>query len=212
MELRMRGWVHCDLKERNKHIAQNGFKWCQYAHLLVHVIQSRQLHKALCVKNRWSQLPKHLVFQLNNIQNTATHQKKDKSHSTTKLEKVLRFSWLKNFRVQLESNSISFLQPHKGMLLVFPYATSSQCNNSCLPKCKDPLCKRMYLNKPHNILTIQLIVDNPACQLIPLTLLSPIDGNPVLCHLHQVHPISYSQTFTYYSCSSWNMIFKSWRI
>jgi hypothetical protein len=109
-------------------------------------------------------------------------------HNQTR--KVLRFSWLKNSRVQLDSNSISFLQPHKCMLLVFPYTTSSQCNNSCLPKCKDPLCKRMYLNKPHNILTIQLIVDNPACQLIPLTLLSPIDGNPVLCHLHQVHPIS----------------------
>jgi hypothetical protein len=28
------------------------------------------------VKNRWSQLPKYLVFQLNDIQNTATHHKK----------------------------------------------------------------------------------------------------------------------------------------
>lgn len=53
MELRVRGWVHCHLKQGKEDIVQHLLETSHNAHLPVHLIESRKLKKAVGI-NRGS--------------------------------------------------------------------------------------------------------------------------------------------------------------
>lgn len=45
------------------------------------------------------------------------------------------------------------------------------------------LVKRLYLNQPDNILTVQFVIHDPTCQVVPLTLLPSVYRYSVFSHL-----------------------------